>query len=48
MLGWLDQPGVRLVAVDGELTCPVRGAAAHADLHAVSAWVRTTVTEPIG
>ncbi|GAA1866504.1 DEDD exonuclease domain-containing protein [Myceligenerans crystallogenes] len=32
LLAWLDQPGVRLVAVDGELTCPVRGAAAHADL----------------
>lgn len=26
VLGWLDQPGVRVVAVDGEWSCPVRSA----------------------
>ena len=26
ILRWLEQPGVRLVHVDGEWTCPVRGA----------------------
>ncbi|WP_342774808.1 DEDD exonuclease domain-containing protein [Myceligenerans xiligouense] len=43
LLGWLDQPGVRLVVVDGELTCPVRGAAAHADL----AWAADRVREEV-
>jgi DNA polymerase-3 subunit epsilon len=33
VLGWLDSPGVRLVRVDGEWTCPVNGAGgAHAPL----------------
>jgi DNA polymerase-3 subunit epsilon len=26
LLGWLEQPGVRVVDVDGEWSCPVRGA----------------------
>ncbi|WP_460707142.1 DEDD exonuclease domain-containing protein [Myceligenerans halotolerans] len=43
ILGWLDQPGVRLVVVEGELTCPVRGAAAHADL----AWAADRVREEV-
>ncbi|HEY1134252.1 MAG TPA: DEDD exonuclease domain-containing protein [Nocardioides sp.] len=29
VLGWLEQPGVRLVDVDGAWTCPVAGAARH-------------------
>jgi DNA polymerase-3 subunit epsilon len=29
VLRWLDQPGVRLVEVDGEWTCPVDGAERH-------------------
>ena len=29
VLRWLEQPGVRLVEVEGEWTCPVRGAAPH-------------------
>lgn len=32
VLRWLEAPGVRLVDVRGEWTCPVRGAARHADL----------------
>ncbi len=31
LLRWLEQPGVRLVGVDGEWSCPVDGAAAHLD-----------------
>ena len=27
ILHWLELPGVRLVEIDGEWTCPVRGAA---------------------
>ena len=26
LLGWLEQPGVRIVDVDGEWSCPVRSA----------------------
>ncbi|MCW2846836.1 MAG: exonuclease protein [Marmoricola sp.] len=33
ILRWLEQPGVRLVHVDGEWTCPVRGATRHLALH---------------
>ena len=33
ILRWLEQPGVRLVHVDGEWTCPVRGAARHLATH---------------
>ncbi|VXB73255.1 DEDD exonuclease domain-containing protein [Nocardioides sp. AX2bis] len=29
VLRWLEQPGVRLVEVEGEWTCPVRGATPH-------------------
>ncbi len=29
VLRWLEQPGVRLVELDGEWTCPTRGAHAH-------------------
>lgn len=29
VLRWLEQPGVRLVELDGEWDCPVRGAAGH-------------------
>ena len=37
VLRWLDAPGTRLVAVDGEWTCPVGGAgAAHAELEPMS------------
>ncbi|MFT3872210.1 MAG: DEDD exonuclease domain-containing protein [Nocardioides sp.] len=33
ILHWLEQPGVRLVEVDGAWTCPVRGAARHLARH---------------
>ncbi len=33
LLRWLEQPGVRLVHVDGEWTCPVRGATRHLAVH---------------
>src|SRR6195952_425986 len=33
ILRWLEQPGVRLVHVEGEWTCPVRGAARHLAIH---------------
>jgi DNA polymerase III subunit epsilon len=33
VLRWLESPGVRLVHVDGEWTCPVRGAARHLATH---------------
>jgi len=32
---WLDEPGVRLVDLDGVWSCPVRGAASYADVLAV-------------
>ena len=33
ILRWLEQPGVRLVHVDGEWTCPVQGATRHLAIH---------------
>jgi DNA polymerase-3 subunit epsilon len=33
ILRWLEQPGVRLVHVEGEWTCPVRGATRHLSVH---------------
>ena len=33
VLRWLESPGVRLVDVEGEWTCPVAGAARHLDLY---------------
>ncbi len=33
ILRWLEQPGVRLVHVDGEWSCPVRGATRHLAVH---------------
>jgi DNA polymerase-3 subunit epsilon len=33
ILRWLEQPGVRLVHVEGEWTCPVRGATRHLGIH---------------
>jgi DNA polymerase-3 subunit epsilon len=33
ILRWLESPGIRLVDVDGEWTCPVAGAARHLDLY---------------
>ena len=33
VLRWLEQPGVRLVEVDGEWSCPVRGAGRHLATH---------------
>ncbi|MFZ2015630.1 MAG: DEDD exonuclease domain-containing protein [Nocardioides sp.] len=33
ILRWLEAPGVRLVEVDGEWTCPVGGATRHLSLH---------------
>ncbi|MFF2451073.1 DEDD exonuclease domain-containing protein [Isoptericola sp. NPDC058082] len=39
VLAWLEEPGVRLVHVSDPWTCPVRSAAAHTDLGAVSTTV---------
>ena len=33
ILRWLEQPGVRLVHVEGEWACPVRGATRHLAVH---------------
>jgi DNA polymerase-3 subunit epsilon len=33
VLRWLESPGIRLVEVDGEWTCPVAGATRHLALH---------------
>ncbi|MCW2710039.1 MAG: polymerase epsilon subunit [Marmoricola sp.] len=33
ILRWLEQPGVRLVHVEGEWACPVRGATRHLGVH---------------
>lgn len=33
VLRWLESPGVRLVSVDGEWSCPVRGATRHLAVH---------------
>jgi DNA polymerase-3 subunit epsilon len=33
ILRWLEQPGVRLVHVDGEWVCPIRGATRHLAVH---------------
>ncbi|MDP3893400.1 MAG: endonuclease, partial [Nocardioides sp.] len=33
ILRWLESPGVRLVDIDGEWTCPVAGATRHLALH---------------
>ena len=33
VLRWLEQPGVRLVHVEGEWSCPIRGATRHLDVH---------------
>lgn len=33
ILRWLESPGIRLVHVDGEWTCPVRGAGRHLAAH---------------
>jgi DNA polymerase-3 subunit epsilon len=33
VLRWLESPGIRLVHVDGEWACPVRGASRHLALH---------------
>ncbi|HEX7740024.1 MAG TPA: DEDD exonuclease domain-containing protein [Marmoricola sp.] len=44
ILRWLEQPGVRLVRVSGEWSCPVRGAARHLAIHdAVETSRRTLV-----
>ncbi|MDQ6934210.1 MAG: DEDD exonuclease domain-containing protein [Actinomycetota bacterium] len=34
IMGWLEQPGVRLIHVDGQWSCPVRGATRHLAVHA--------------
>jgi DNA polymerase-3 subunit epsilon len=33
ILRWLESPGIRLVDVEGEWTCPVAGATRHLALH---------------
>jgi DNA polymerase-3 subunit epsilon len=33
VLRWLESPGLRLVEVDGEWSCPVRGATRHLAVH---------------
>jgi DNA polymerase-3 subunit epsilon len=43
ILRWLEQPGVRLVHVDGEWMCPVRGATRHLAVHDAVEQSRTTL-----
>ncbi len=43
VLAWLEQPGTRLVHVSESWACPVRSAAAHADLAWASGEVRSRV-----
>lgn len=43
ILRWLESPGVRLVDVDGEWTCPVAGATRHLALHDAVAQSRLTL-----
>lgn len=33
ILRWLESPGIRLIDVDGEWTCPVAGATRHLAIH---------------
>ncbi|MEP6814131.1 MAG: endonuclease, partial [Marmoricola sp.] len=33
ILRWLESPGVRLVHLDGEWACPIRGAGRHVAVH---------------
>ena len=33
ILRWLESPGIRLVDVEGEWTCPIAGAARHLAVH---------------
>ncbi len=47
ILRWLEQPGVRLVHVDGEWTCPVRGATRHLAVHDAVEVSRTSMV-PFG
>ncbi len=44
ILRWLDEPGVRLVRVDGEWSCPVGGAGAH--LERLGAALDTSFAHP--
>ncbi len=43
ILRWLEQPGVRLVHVDGEWACPVRGATRHLAVHDAVEHSRTSL-----
>ena len=33
VLRWLESPGIRLIDVDGEWSCPVAGASRHLAIH---------------
>jgi DNA polymerase-3 subunit epsilon len=33
ILRWLESPGIRLIDIDGEWTCPVAGATRHLAVH---------------
>jgi DNA polymerase-3 subunit epsilon len=46
VLRWLEQPGVRLVQVDGDWTCPVGGAGAHAGRYATAMDASLNVGRP--
>ena len=43
MLRWLESPGVRLIAVVGEWTCPLAGATRHLALHDAVQQSRTSL-----
>ncbi len=43
ILRWLEQPGVRLVHVEGEWTCPIRGATRHLAVHDAVEHSRTSL-----
>jgi DNA polymerase-3 subunit epsilon len=44
ILRWLESPGVRLIGVEGEWTCPVTGAGRHLALHDAADGSRVSLT----
>lgn len=46
VLGWLEEPGVRLVEMDEGWACPVRGAEAYRDTAVTAAAVAAEIAPP--
>lgn len=43
VLRWLEKPGIRLIDIDGEWTCPLAGATRHLSLHDAASQSRLTL-----